>query len=249
MNAEAQNVLDNFKANIESVRKLAKFDLIVLDYAIHSVESCIEKLRQVGVDNRTIIPVNTLTDLRNARKNKSLRPQYQDMFNQCIVLLVSHFGYSLEEILRVSIEGAIPYIRNEKILSERLHISVSELQKSGFDLSGRIGEWIIRKKDISFQDMQSIRRTFSDYFNIELEKDADMNNIIFAQASRHIIAHAAGVLNEQFTAQIKDAYPRTVKPTLEEQNTIQFDPAEIEEIAASMLRLFGGIVSRMKSVS
>ena len=53
-------------------------------------------------------------------------------------------------------------------------------------------ELLIAKHDISFQDMQSIARTFKDYVGVSVLRGSTMNDVIVAQAYRNAIVHAGG---------------------------------------------------------
>ena len=246
MSSQNKRILNAFEANVESVRELANFDHIVLEFAISGLENCIAKLkRSHGIDNPYLVPINTLKNLQNVRQHDSLRPRYADMFNQCVVLLVSYLAVAMEEVFVANIARSIPTMTKPTILAEEIRISIADIQKAAYDVSSHIGEWIMKKKDISFQDMQSLRRAFSDYFSIEMPRDDYMNDIIFAQASRHIIVHRGGVINSRFLQQIKDASPRRVKAEVPTEGKILFDESDVTTIADSMVQFVRAIVLQL----
>ena len=51
----------------------------------------------------------------------------------------------------------------EEALAELLKFSIEEFRACDFNLAEEIGELIVLKKEISFRDMQSIRRAFKTF--------------------------------------------------------------------------------------
>jgi hypothetical protein len=141
-------VLRLFKANVDSVRQLVDFDRYILDSAIYAMKSCYEKLKNVyGIDNAHLVPQNTVKDLQNIRQHDSLRPKYEEMFNQCIVLLVSHFAYSLEELFRANIRECIQKTEKPSILSEEIRFTIKEIQDTGYNMLEQTGEWLMANQE------------------------------------------------------------------------------------------------------
>lgn len=83
--------------------------------------------------------------------------------------------------------------------------------------------------------MQSICKVYKHYFDIDIEKDAQCNTIILAQASRHAIVHSLGKADERFLKQISAAYPRDLKQDFVLDQEIKFSSSELEFIKFAML--------------
>lgn len=94
---------------------------------------------------------------------------------------------------------------------------------------------LIAKHDFAFQDMASTVRAFEKFIGVAPKRDATMNNIIAAQACRHVIVHAGGRVSEKAVRQVFKAYPRTLRLSLNLNETIQFSAGEIETVKADML--------------
>ena len=105
------------------------------------------------------------------------------------------------------------------------------------DPCGELGALLVRKKDISFQDMQSATRAFREYLGCEIARGEDMNDVIVAQAFRHAIVHTAGVVDDRLCSQVANAKPRRLKSVLAVGAPIQFSPTEVHRVGASMTRL------------
>lgn len=214
------------------------FDRILLEFCIAQVEALEERIKNnsvIQVTNPYLLPTNTLMMLRTIRKNDSMRTQYEGIFNQCLVLTVSYYTSILSSIFRETINYAG---QNKPTLiessNEDFKISLSELRQLNFNLADTLGELIIKKKDLSFQDMQSVVRSFKNFFNIDITKDKDVNNIIVAQASRHAIVHSLSFADEKFIKQISDANPRDLLPTIELGQQIKYMPDDINKAINSM---------------
>ncbi len=234
------------KKNVEDVKQLAEFDNVILDFSITAIRELQDKLSKIGIDNPHLMASNTLTMLENVRSNESLRPKYETIFNQCVVLLVSVFASSVAELFRSAIDKLIDTGQSNELEGEEFKLSVRELEDFDYRLDGRIGQLVAEKNDISFQDMKSINRAFKKYFSISVEKDAITNNIIMAQAARNVIVHDAATCNDRLRKQVSGATPRDIKPDLSDIQRIQFDPDEIQLVGNSMLEYFSQLRKRVE---
>jgi hypothetical protein len=239
-------IIEQFRENVKSVSELVNFDRVVLDFAIAQVQSLrnaqgIERLQATAVEN-------AVKALQNVRKNDSLRPKYQVIFNQCVVLLVSYFGSMVGDLFKSHLADSLknglvsPACRREEI-----KLSLGELEAISYDILSNIGEVVVSAKNISFQDMQSIARAFHDWLGYEPEQDRDVNNIILSQACRHAIVHSGGMVDKRLTNQVRNATPRDLKLDLAENEPIRFSPDEIEVVGKSMIRYVEGLVNGLAS--
>ncbi len=238
-----------FNKNQDSVNLLLNFDRIIIDFCLGNLEGLEENLKsndQVKITNIHLLPSTTITALRNIRKNDSLRAEYEGMFNQCLVLAVSHFSSAMHSIFIEAINQACcccPDLLTAT--SEDIKITFEELKSHHFDLTDGLGDLVVKKKDISFQDMQSVHRAFKTFFNLDIERDIDAMNIILAQAARHSIVHANGIADEKFIRQVRDTSLRTVKKEIVENEFIQFETKEIEEVQKSMNSYLNRLIEQL----
>jgi hypothetical protein len=243
------NIVYQFDMNVKSVYELANFDRVVLDFAITS-------LKNVQGGNRRPIngTENAARALQNVRDHDSLRPKYQAVFNQCLVLLVSYFGSTINNMFNSYLTKYLKRgLTPSTCKKEEIKVSLSDLEALNYDVLGGIGELVVSSKNISFQDMQSIARAFRDWFGYEPKKDREVNNIIVSQACRHVIVHSGGIVNKRLLSQIMNAIPRDLKPNLIENESLRFSPQEIEIVGKSMIRyvekLSGELDSRIPTDS
>ena len=246
MNSRGKQIIENFENNIGLVDNLANFDRIVLDFAISSIDALQNRLKD-KFENERFLASSTLKQLRNIRKNDSMRPQYEEIFNQCVVLLVSYFGSAVSDIFKEYVTVNLSD-RPEKVLREELKFTIGELCDFDFDLSDQIGEIIALKKDISFQDMKSIRRNFHAFLGISIEKDKKVNNIILGQACRHVIVHSGAIADAKLIKQVSEAIPRDLKKQIVENSRIQFTTDEIKLLSDSMLDYLKNLVNKLDSI-
>jgi hypothetical protein len=228
-------IVEQFTVNVESVNELANFDRVVLDFAIHLVSS----LKNVQGSNRLQINAteNAAKALQNVRDHDSLRPKYQAVFNQCLVLLVSYFGSTINNLFNSYLTEFLKLgLTPISCKKEEIKVSFSDLETLNYDVLGNIGELVVSSKNISFQDMQSIARAFRDWLGHEPNQDQDVNNIIVGQACRHVIVHFGGVVNKRLLFQIRNAIPRDLKLNFVENELLQFSPDGIKVVGNSMIR-------------
>jgi hypothetical protein len=239
-----------FKKNIESVEKLINFDREVLSIAIDSIEDLhYSLLNGQKITNEHINGKRTLDILKGIRTSDSLKIGYSIINNQAIVLLVSYFSSTLADLFRKASKIAVENHNDKRVLDEELKLKINDLINLGTSLGDIIGDLLISKNSISFQDMKSVQRGFKKYFGIHIEKDTVVNNIILSQACRHSIAHEAGIVNSRVINQLKSAARRGVKPELNEGDTIKFSEEEIKIISSSMLTYIENLSAKVKKYS
>jgi hypothetical protein len=227
------DIPSNFDRNIQSVNQLMEFDRFVVDFALSAMKSVREKLLRLhDVTNPQLLATNAIDALERIQANDSLRPQYAAIRNQCVVLLVSYFGSAVRDIFREGLTKRLE--RGETVAGDEVKVSLNDLAALKRDASLSLADFVLFKRDISFQDMKSIARTFKDYFEIEVPRDEVTNDIILSQACRHVIVHGGGVVDRAMLQQVEKASPRTIKPTLTLGDEVFFDSTEVHNVGASM---------------
>lgn len=249
MHEITKQIEEQFNSNVDSVRALLRFDELILEVSLTELEGLNEKLKNVhGIDNPYLLVNNSIKALVGVKEHKSLKSQYERMYNQCLVLLVSYFTSAINDLFIKAIQYSIVYKLELNNSKEDLKFSLKELENYNFDLREVIGEIIVSKNQISFQDMQSTCRSFKDYLSIEIKQDEDINNIIFSQACRHSIVHALSEANEKCINQIKNAIPRDLKDDLKTGDKISFSIDEIETVIKSMYNFIRLLTERINEL-
>lgn len=233
---EVRFVVGEFARSHNAVRELLNFDRIVLDFAINGVRELHNRLHALYArpqDNGE----HTLRMLQNIRTNDSMRPQYQVISNQGIVLLVSYISSALEDLFKTAFRAALVAKQvPEEVWDTEFKASFAQLVSIRSDGDGLI-DLVVAKQDINFQDMQSTVRSFQKYVGVEVTRDQDMDDIVFAQAARHAIVHNAGIADAGFFKQIeKYAAHRSISRPIAKGDRIQFTNDEVLLTGASMLR-------------
>lgn len=236
----------NFNSNIKSIREFLNFDKLLLDFCITQIEGLEERIRnnkEIELTNVRFLPSMTLTQLRTIREHNSFKLKYETINNQSLVLLISHFTSTLKEIFKSSLEYLASNNKQYfKSIDTDFKISLQELGEFDFNLSKAIGDIIIRKKDISFQDMQSTVREYKNYLGVTIDKNEIVDNIIFAQASRHAIVHSLGIADEKFINQVAKSTQRTLKLNISLNDEIIFDHFEIEKVITDLQRFVDDLI-------
>jgi hypothetical protein len=140
----------------------------------------------------------------------------------------------------------VPALRkqpNDLLRNEPIKVTIDDLRQTDFDLKTSIGDLVAR--DISFQDMQSVARAFQTYFTIKIAPDKHVNNIIVAQACRHVIVHYGGVVNQKLLNQISKSHPRDLKTGLALDEELGFQRDEVDVVAASMKSYLKSLVGKI----
>lgn len=240
MHDHLNQIKSNFSDNVAIVEKLMKFDEVVQLFCLNALRKANEGLEKFGNGcanhpSYNIKPM--IKQIEDIGLHDSLQPNYEIMFNQCVVLLVSYFGSAIEDLFQEALQNKINNKKLGKLADEEIKLTIGQL------VDGNIVDLFILKKDISFQDMQSIARAFKDYIGVdEIPRDKTVNNIIISLACRHCIVHNGSIVNKKVSGQIKSAKPRDLKPNLEVEDKILFTEDEIKVIAASMTQYIDQLI-------
>lgn len=234
-----------FSQNVEAVRRLSNLDRDLLAVAVESLNERDARLIKAGVDNQGMLAGNTLSVLENIRQHDSLRPGFLALVSQCVVLLCSYFSSGVSDVFRAAIPLALVRHPTEKLLEHDLRLKVRDVQVFGFDLEEQLADLLAEASGISFQDMKSIARAFGDYLETDIERDAEVNDLIAGLACRHAIVHSGGVVDRACVRQLQVARPRTLKESLVLRDQIQFDTEEVHRLADTMERYVGTVARRV----
>ena len=108
LRTELVEISDRYDSSLRSIQRLMRFDRIV-------VETVVELLGRLEADleGRSNLAQqavrNHLDSARNIRNNQSVKVYYDTMLNQCVVLVVSHFGSTVHDALRFGIREALQH--------------------------------------------------------------------------------------------------------------------------------------------
>lgn len=241
-------ITSNFRANCEDVERLVDFDRELLQIVVLSLEDLHERLKHHH-GSAQMNGGRVLEIVRGIRNNDSLRPRYATIFNQAVVLLVSHFASTLGEVFRTAVMESLDQGNNEDLLDEEIKLTFRDMKERSWNLKTAAADLLIAKKDFTFQDMQSTVRAFETYVGITLKKDQITNNIILGQAARHVIVHAGGIASERMVRQISKATPRTLKSEIVIGQPIQFSADEVIELKNEMLTYVLRVIHAVESRS
>jgi hypothetical protein len=247
MNHGLLEIESRLETQLTSVKDLSNFDRKITDLCTNHLEQLNSRYRSAPfkTTNQVYLCENTIGVIKNIRTNDSLRMHYNTMHNQCIVLAVSFFTSAISDIFRYSVQkssevGTLP------ASNEDIKLSIKELQDLSFNLTHHVADIILKKKDISFQDMQSTVRVFESYLSIKIPKDEVCNDIILAQASRHSIVHNHSIADEKFMNQIKNAKPRSIKQDFSPNEPFYYTGSEIEFVTFAMLLFVQNLISQIQ---
>ena len=241
-------IIGALEANLASVEKLTNFDTDVQELAIRSIEELHEKLKggRLKIENPRLNGQRTLEILRGIRNNKALKPRCRVIYNQAVVLLVSYFGSVIGDLFRYASSVGLNN-DDDRVIDVELKLRVTEVLAMPQAADQIIGDLLISKDDISFQDMKSTYRAFNKYFGIKNKTDEVVRNIIAAQACRHVIVHNGSKVNERTISQLRNVRPRSIKPELTNGQDLSFTIEEIQEISEHMRQYVHRLKDQVKS--
>ncbi len=240
-----------FSDQLSKVLKVIDFDREYLEMVVSQLEEQEQDLINAKA-NPHLYPRSQILLLKSLIESGPTQTKYQPIYNQCIVLLVSHFSSVISSLFN---ETLTYYLKNTETLPEHIgnteyKFKLGELSDLQYNLSSEIGRMIARRSNISFQDMKSISRAFSQFFNVDIPFNRDVSNIIGAQALRHAIVHNGERIDEKCLGQLKSAKKRDVFTGLTLGDDILVNRQDIKIIKDNMLsyvnNLSGNIVETLR---
>jgi hypothetical protein len=235
----------SFEANAASVYELLEFDRFILDFLVGGLQDLADSLLEQGRHTAATTVSNRVAALRNIRSSDSLRPRYETIFNQCVVLLVSYFGSALHSLFLEGVSASLRSGRSIPAAGQDVKIAWRELNSKEDALEVVFAELLIAQKDISFHDMQSITRAFKEHLALDLGRSGQTNDIIVGQAARHVIVHAGGNVDARMLRQLSNVRPRRLKTALQLGERIQFNTEEVRLLGATMSEYVGRLAVQL----
>jgi hypothetical protein len=245
MSEDFKESIGTFRANVAVVDGLLDFGDLIIKVAVDGLREVALDLEKRGLHSAAG-PVRNRADLIwNIKRGDSLRPHYEAMYNQCVVLLVSHFGSAVHTLFKRAIETSLRGNVSVPAASHELKVSWQSIVESDDRPEGLFADLLISQQDISFQDMQSIARAFKNHLRVEIPKGADVHNIIAGQAARHAIVHAGSEVDDRMVRQLKDANPRDLLPSVTVGEKVRFAPQHVRLLAAAMTSYLDDLLPRL----
>lgn len=227
------STVDQFRKSAKAAVQLADLDRGLIDYAIKQIEERDDRLRKAGVDSHRMLCGNIIQNLRNIRENDSLRPGFQALVDQTVVLLASYFSSAVGQLFRLGVRAALGGSPSKHLQELSMKLTVVEIATLGGDLVA-LADLVARTHGISFQDTKSIQRTFKDFFDVDVPRDGITHDVGAGLAFRHALVHNGGVVDQSCLRQIEALSPRSFKPKAALEEVVHFDTAEVKALAGSM---------------
>lgn len=246
--ASELNPVEEFNDGLEKVRSLLSFDEEVLSVSIEHLENLVRPWsisRQPEIKAKAQGLQAVIQTLKNSRNEGRLKPKFQIIANQGVVLLVSYFSAALFNLFRRNVVWSlIVGLANEQSQDFEVKVQAKRLSQTMDRLE--IGGLIAEKQGYSFQNMEDICKAFESHFGVAL-RDKDLpknspiiitrNNVQLALACRNVIVHQGTVIDEKFIRQLKNANPRTLLSKIKKQEAVNFTFAEVNVVAEEMKKL------------
>ena len=247
---ELSNIIEGFSDQLSKVFQIIEFDKEYIELVITQLNDHKINLIAADVHNKKLHPDAQIMLLKSIISSGPKQSKYQPVYNQCMVLLVSHFASVISSVFN---ETLTTYLKHKdslpgKICNKEYKFKLGELNELQYDLSKEIGRMIARRSDISFQDMKSIARAFDDFFNIQIERNQNTSNIIAAQALRHAIVHNGEKVDNNCIGQLKNAADRVFLFDVSLGEDIKIDKDILEKVKASMIKYVEDLSSNIQKV-
>lgn len=197
-------VQENFQDNLKMVEQIVNIGSDVGNLLVGMLEDLKEKNEPLSgflpykeKIERTIGMVKMIKD------DSRLKSKYEIIRNQAVVLVVENFESFLNDCVKTLVNeypGAIKWPEKKKVLPVN-----TDVLRYSIPTVGDLVVASLKKEEVNFQDLQSMRRFFKDYleFDIILEGE-ERDRIVFAHALRNIVVHNGNAVDSGFLSQVRD---------------------------------------------
>lgn len=218
-------LLINFLSRIEDITNIEGVNQELVEIFKNNLATIEKDIQATGQFGGLLNKIKTQKKMLDQVKLLSqLKPKYEILREQSVVLVVGAFEVFISDIFR-EIANHDPgyFVWPEK--DKKISIGIES-----FTPTFTLGDAIIAhlaNKQFSFQDLKSMLRAVKDYLGVEFDVSDDIRkNIIFGTSCRHIIVHNISIVDKQFLLQIRELENLNYK----EGNEIKLEDKNIENI-------------------
>lgn len=236
MKEELQKINENFEKQIDSVTELIQFDKQILDLCIQHLNTLNDRLKNGApkINNPYYLADNTVKALESIEKNKSFTKHYSTIYNQCLVLLVSHFTLSIERIFSEVLKHQYSNDKLSKKAKNQIILNLDEIDEVNQN-PNLLKKLLVAKKKLTFQNISNVIKSFENYLGIKIDKDQKLDDIRFAFECRHLIVHSVSKTDEKFIKNCQSIKNRNIKKAVYLNEEVRFTKSELEFVKFSML--------------
>lgn len=198
----------SFQERLSQIFELSRLPLNILDIVKGPMDLIDTNLDEISGFNTTKTKIRNQTALvRNLSKNKTLQSQFEIFNSQIVVLMVGALEAHLYDIVK-----AIGDNNPELFVFDNGSGGKSKIIKfesSLLDEKTSVGEIMrhyFKEQDggVSFQDIQSIVRFFSEKLTCDLDIIDYQDVLVFGTAARNVTVHNNQIIDRRFLTQIRD---------------------------------------------
>jgi hypothetical protein len=196
------------------------------------------------ITNPYYLADNTLMALKGIKQNHSFTNHYSTIYNQCLVLLVSHFTLAVEEIFSVVLKYQYSNRTLSKNAKNQIQLTLDEMDDVNENPT-LLKKLLVTKKNLTFQNMANVVRSFENYLGVHIKGDSKTQDITFAHECRHIIVHNISVADEKFIKNCQGLKNRSIKKSISLEQNVIFTKSELEFVKISMLLFVQELVEQI----
>jgi uncharacterized protein (UPF0147 family) len=185
----------DFQVELDNIDKLEETPEFIRSIAIEALD------RAAKTDG---VPRTVKKALENSKRSleninhQSIVDNFQVIYAQMCILAVS----SLEATLKKYFVNMLKDPKNIKYDNKKLQevkLTLKDIIDNDLRFGGKIGQIILEKASLNFQDLQAIKRNFKEFSYKEIKlTDQTEKNICFYLEARHILVHKGGIVDNKF---------------------------------------------------
>lgn len=236
MKKELKKINENFENQIDSVTELIQFDKQIMDFCLLHLKGLNDKLKNgaLGITNPYFLADNAIMALEGIERNKSFTKHYSIIYNQCLVLLVSHFTLTIERIFSTILKYQYSNKKLTRSAKNQIQLTLDEIDEVNQN-PNLLKKLLVTKKKLTFQNIGNVIKSFENYLGINIARDQKLNDIKFAFECRHLIVHSISKADEKFIKNCNSIKNRNIKKAVYLNKEVRFTKSELEFVKFSML--------------
>jgi hypothetical protein len=231
--------LKKFKDSLGDIDKLEQTPQIVRDMAGGVLEDiCKDEAVQRTVRMKLEGRIQALKSIHES----SIEDNFKVIYSQMCVLAVSSLEAILEEYFEYALNSSAKTEGKLVKKMDDLKITLKELVENDLNLAGKFGSIFLEKAKLNFQDLKSIKDSFSDYLGKKIDLDEDTEKLIcFYLLARHVLVHKGGVVDDKFIS-ASTRYLNANTKGYKKGSKIIFNPEDWMNIKKVFVKLVNEVV-------
>lgn len=235
-NNDSPDYLENFKDELESIKKLSETPNIIRDHAVSGINLVLEQ----ELNYQAKMKLQNLKQSLENISGSSVKENYKIIYSQMCILAVSSLEATLKRYF-LDFASKVENLNKDNRKLEEIKITALDLLNEGLNFTENFGQILLERETNSFQNLKLIKEVFKNYLSKEIKlSDEDEKCLVYYLELRHILVHKGGKIDERFVNSTKVMDANLGNYNI--GNKVELDDEDWNTIEATFPKLISSLV-------